>query len=164
MITLEEFYNKVMSDRDEMAEFVKASGTDTLAEFAESRGCKATELEIRKYFLGKCADKLPEEGEGEISDDELENVSGGSIFFFKWMSGLFSTLFGGACAEVVSPQRQSTGRSTTVQAPPTPCPMPTIMSGAAPGATNAVLNGNPGFSAVNTIHRSGSSDATIRLC
>ena len=157
-MTLEELYNKVMSDRDMMAEFVKASSTDTLSEFAESQGCKATNVEIRKYFMGKCGDTVPENSEGEIADDELENVSGGSIMFFKWVSSLFTTLFGGGeASEFVKPTLGSHRSSSVVTTAPTPCPAPsnTLMIGGAPAASNAVLK------------KSGmgsNSDITVRLC
>ncbi|MBQ9384142.1 MAG: hypothetical protein IJT87_07885 [Ruminiclostridium sp.] len=74
-MTLEGLYNKVMSSRDIMAEFVKASGTDTLSEFAERHGCTATDIEIRRFFIAKC--------EGEIPDEELEIAAGGAVDFAK---------------------------------------------------------------------------------
>ena len=92
-MTLEELYNKVMSDRDTMGEFVKASGTGSLAAFAESLGCKTTDEEIRKFFMARC------EGEGEISDDDAANVAGGVFDFGKWISDLFTSLFGGGSPE-----------------------------------------------------------------
>ena len=49
-MTLEELYNKVMSDRDNMAEFVKASGTGSLEDLAKQYDCHATDSEIRDYF------------------------------------------------------------------------------------------------------------------
>ena len=54
-MTLEELYNKVMSDRDIMAEFVKASGTDKLTDFAKQYDCPATDREIRDYFIAKAS-------------------------------------------------------------------------------------------------------------
>lgn len=89
-MTLEELYNKVMSDRDNMAEFVKASGTGTLADFADQYDCHATDSEIRDYFIAKCG------GEGELDDDAVEAVSGGAFDFCAWLSDLFNSIFGGA--------------------------------------------------------------------
>ncbi len=91
-MTLEELYNKVMSDRDIMAEFVKASGTGTLADFADQYDCHATDSEIRDYFIAKCG------GEGELDDDAVEAVSGGAFDFFAWIGNLFNSLFGGAAS------------------------------------------------------------------
>lgn len=89
-MTLEELYNKVMSDRDIMAEFVKASGTGTLADFADQYDCHAADSEIRDYFIAKCG------GEGELDDDAVEAVSGGAFDFCAWLSDLFNSIFGGA--------------------------------------------------------------------
>lgn len=102
-MTLEELYNKVMSDRDIMAEFVKASGTGTLADFADQYDCHATDSEIRDYFIAKCG------GEGELDDDAVEAVSGGAFDFFAWIGNLFNSLFGGA--ESVSNTNSTTGSS-----------------------------------------------------
>ena len=82
-MTLEELYNKVMSDRDIMAEFVKASGTDTLSEFANRHGCTATDDEIRKFFTAKC--------EGELPDDAAEAVSGGAFDLGKLINAVFNS-------------------------------------------------------------------------
>lgn len=89
-MTLEELYNKVMSDRDIMAEFVKASGTNSLEAFAKSYGCDAADTEIRKYFIAQC--------EGELPDDAVEDVAGGFFDFGKFISDLFCAIFGGPAA------------------------------------------------------------------
>ena len=89
-MTLEELYNKVMSDRDNMAEFVKASGTGSLEDLAKQYGCSATDSEISNFFISKC------QGEGELDDDAVEAVSGGAFDFGKWLSDLFDSIFGGA--------------------------------------------------------------------
>ncbi len=91
-MTLEELYNKVMSDRDNMAEFVKASGTGSLEDLAKQYGCSATDSEIRNFFISKC------QGEGELDDDAVEAVSGGAFDFFAWIGNLFNSLFGGAAS------------------------------------------------------------------
>ena len=67
-----------------MAEFVKASGTDSLSEFAERHGCKTTDSEIRRFFIAKC--------EGEIPDDELEIAAGGAADF----ANLFGKIYNGS--------------------------------------------------------------------
>lgn len=81
MITLDELYKKVMSDRSTMAEFVKASGTGTLSQFAGLHGCTATDEEIRRFFLIKC--------EGELTDEETEEVTGGQNGFNCWIEKVF---------------------------------------------------------------------------
>ena len=81
MAALEKLYQIVMSDRQVMGEFVKASGTDRLAAFAEKYGCTATDSEIRRYFTAKC--------EGEIPDDELDIAAGGTVDFTMLLSKLY---------------------------------------------------------------------------
>ena len=72
-----------MSSRDMMAEFVKASGTDTLSEFAGRYGCRASGDEIRRFFMAKC--------EGELPDDAAEEVSGGAFDLGKLISIMFGS-------------------------------------------------------------------------
>ena len=86
-MTLEELYNKVMSSREIMGKFVKASGTSSLAAFAKSYGCIATEQEIRRFFMVKC-------GEGTLEDDAVESVYGGASNFEKWINGIYNKIFG----------------------------------------------------------------------
>lgn len=81
-MTLEELYNKVMSDRNIMGEFVKASGTGKLTEFAGKYDCSATDGEVRRYFAAQC--------EGEIEDDDLDIAAGGTVNFAQ----LFGRLYG----------------------------------------------------------------------
>ncbi len=81
VITLDELYDMVMSNREIMGEFVKASGTDSLSAFAGSYGCSASDEEIRRFFIMKC--------EGEISDDEVSSVAGGAAYFGRWVSNMF---------------------------------------------------------------------------
>ena len=91
MITVEELYNKVTSDKDMMQEFVNASGKDSLSAFAKAHDCDATDKEIREYFMSKSEKRY----EGPISDDDLENVSGGVFDFFSFISNFFTSIFGG---------------------------------------------------------------------
>ena len=147
-MTLEELYNKVMSDRDIMAEFVKASSSDSLSAFAKGYGCNATDNEIRKYFLSQCGDQVQIEDEGELEDDALENVSGGSIFFVSWITSLFARLFGGFSSE---PQNDpaainSVQSSSSTSQGPKAIPMPAIGS-QQHTANNALLT--PGHSNYN---------------
>lgn len=82
-MALEDLYNKVMSNRDTMAEFVKASGTDTLSEFAGRHGCIASREEIRRFFIARC--------EGELPDDAVDEVSGGTYDLGKLINAVFSS-------------------------------------------------------------------------
>lgn len=88
MKTLEELYNTVMSDRAKMGEFVAASGKKKLSDFAWEYGCKASDEEVRIFFLKKC--------EGDISDEELEMVAGGNIDFAR----LFEAVLGSKGAKL----------------------------------------------------------------
>ena len=107
-MTLDELYNTVMSDRDNMAEFVKASGTGALSEYAREHGCSASDFEIRDYFISKC------QGEGELDDDDVELVSGGAFDFGKWLSDLFDSIFGGAGAASGTLSTGSTPKNSVV--------------------------------------------------
>ena len=87
MITLEELYNKVMSDRNIMKEFVKASSYHSLEVFAEKYGCLATERDIRNYFILKC--------EGRLEDDDVGAVTGGTVIFEEMINDIFNMKYGG---------------------------------------------------------------------
>lgn len=105
-ITLEELYKKVMSDRDIMGEFVRASGKGSLSEFAGQYGCTATDSEIRNYFISAC------EGtdEGELDDDAVEGVAGG-FDFFAWISGIFNDIFGSGTTTAATTSTTDSSRS-----------------------------------------------------
>ncbi len=87
MITLEELYNKVMSDRNIMKEFVKASSNHALSVFAEKHECIATERDIRNYFILKC--------EGRLDDDDVGAVTGGTVIFEEMINDIYNMKFGG---------------------------------------------------------------------
>lgn len=81
MESLEKLYTLVMSNRQIMGEFVKASATDHLAEFAEKYGFNAANEEIRRYFTAKC--------EGEIPDDKLDAAAAGAADFTLFLNKLY---------------------------------------------------------------------------
>ncbi len=73
MATLEEVYDKVMSDEGERAAFTQAAATrEGLAAFLSERGCDATVEELASFFK----EKAP--GQGELDDEELAGAAGGS--------------------------------------------------------------------------------------
>lgn len=70
MKTIEELYNEVMASDELKKEFL-ALKPEEIEGFAEKHGCKATLDEIKAYISAKNS------AQGEVSDDELEQVAGG---------------------------------------------------------------------------------------
>lgn len=78
-----EFYTKVMQDEDIKKEFLAFAGKKEADDFTDEEfkklkqlskriGFDITEEEIKSYF----------QSEKELSDEELDNVAGGFLFFF----------------------------------------------------------------------------------
>lgn len=61
---------------EQMKKFNEAKSAEELIAFAEKEGLDISEAEIRKYY--NATHKCPE---GEISDDELDNVAGGACYY-----------------------------------------------------------------------------------
>ncbi|MDO5149767.1 MAG: hypothetical protein ACI4KB_03870 [Oscillospiraceae bacterium] len=70
MKTIEEFYTELISNDDMKKEFLSLKPEEAES-FAEKYGCRATIEEIGAYIAEKNTVS------GELSDDDLENVSGG---------------------------------------------------------------------------------------
>lgn len=72
MATLEEIYERALSDEGERTAFVTSAETlEGLTAFLAERGCDATPEQVASFLKEKQA------AQGEISDAELEAVSGG---------------------------------------------------------------------------------------
>ena len=71
MKTLKELYDEVVASEELKKEYIKANRNGNLKEFLASHGCEATEEELIVF--------LAERQKGELSDDELDNISGGGI-------------------------------------------------------------------------------------
>ena len=80
MATLEELYEKVVSDDGEKQALAQAVATkEGTAAFLAERGCDATPEELVAFFKGRaCA---PEGG--ELSEEELGDVAGGA--WYDWI-------------------------------------------------------------------------------
>lgn len=73
MTTLAEVFERVMADEAERAAFDVAMQTpDTAVAFLKERGCDTTPEDLRAFI---------DERRAELSDDELNGVSGGIIGF-----------------------------------------------------------------------------------
>ena len=81
MATLEEIYQKALTDEDERNAFAQvASDPQGLAAFLAERGCDATPEEARAFVSEKLSHT------GELANEELAGVSGGiSCVFFAFM-------------------------------------------------------------------------------
>ena len=90
MATMEEVYEKVVSDDGEKAAFTQALATkEGIAAFLSERGCDAT-LEEFAAFLKERAPK-----QGELGDEELEGAAGGGGSW--WEKLIFSIGTAGIC-------------------------------------------------------------------
>ena len=74
-LSLEELYKKVMSSDELKKEYFAAANEGRLAEFLGAHDCRATLEELQKFLSSPEA--LPQ---GEISDDELDAVAGGTCY------------------------------------------------------------------------------------
>lgn len=76
MKTLEELYNELAASDELKKEFLALKTPEEVAAFAKKHGCDATFEDIKAFFSEE-PDK-----EGELSEDELENVAGGRWWVF----------------------------------------------------------------------------------
>lgn len=66
-MTIEELYKKVIADEELRKAYAAAAKDGKVAEFLSENGCTSTKEEIKAFF----------ESKKELSDDELDAVSGG---------------------------------------------------------------------------------------
>ncbi len=71
-MTLQEMYNKVMASEELKKSFAEAAqDKGKLAEWLKANGSNATVEQVSEFLKSK-------QTSGEVSDEELENVAGGS--------------------------------------------------------------------------------------
>ncbi len=71
-MTLQEMYNKVMASDELKSSFAEAAqDKGKLAEWLKANGSDATVEQVSEFLKSK-------QTSGEVSDEELENVAGGS--------------------------------------------------------------------------------------
>ena len=75
MKTLNELYGEVMASNELKREYFAAAGDGKAAEFLKNHGCDATENELSDFLANPA--NLPQ---GEIADDELDAVAGGTCY------------------------------------------------------------------------------------
>ena len=79
MKTLTELYKETLASDALKKEYFAAANDGKINEFLLSHGCDATESELAEFLAN------PEElRQGEIADDELEAVSGGTCYKEGW--------------------------------------------------------------------------------
>ena len=71
MKNLNELYAELVADENLQKEFVKANETGEISEFLKAHDCEATLSEIEEFVKNSFGKS------GELSDDELDNVSAG---------------------------------------------------------------------------------------
>lgn len=69
MKTIDELYKEIRTNEALKEEFLQAVGNGTGGDFLKKHGCDASHQDIMDYAKGL--------GEVELSEDDLENVSGG---------------------------------------------------------------------------------------
>ena len=70
MKTLQELYDEIIASEELKAAFVEAAKSGKTMEFLKVHGCEATEEELAAFLKYRST--------GEISDEELNNVAGGT--------------------------------------------------------------------------------------
>ena len=71
MKTLEKLYEEIQADAELRKEYVKAAEDKMVIDFLKAHDCDATEAEVESFVKAK------NEKNKELSDDELDNISGG---------------------------------------------------------------------------------------
>ena len=71
MKTLQELYTEVIASDALKAEFLALKTPEDIVAFAAKHGCEATLDDIKAFFQEK------QNAEGELSEDDLEQVAGG---------------------------------------------------------------------------------------
>ena len=90
MKTMQELYNEVMASEEMKKEFLEASKEkESVGAFLKKYGCDASVEDVAAF--------LKEKTEGELADDELESVAGGSKSAGAVILSIFCSL-GGYCA------------------------------------------------------------------
>ena len=75
MKTIQELYSEVIVSDEQKKALVEAMKANKLEDFLKAHGCEATAEEIKEYIEAKAAEDTPI----ELSEDELEQVVGGSF-------------------------------------------------------------------------------------
>ena len=68
MKPLQELYNEIIASEELKAAFTEAAKAGKTVEFLKEKGCEATAEELTAFLKGQT---------GELSDEELDNASGG---------------------------------------------------------------------------------------
>ena len=74
--TLQELYSEIMASDELKKEYFAAANNGKTTEFLSSHGCDATEAQLGEFLKNPA--NLPQ---GEIADDELDAVAGGTCYY-----------------------------------------------------------------------------------
>lgn len=110
MKTIETFMEEISSSEALQTEFANISDNDMLAAFLKQNDCEATTEEFAAYMQSVYAEIADEETEGELSDEDAEDVQGGMGLINT--RGLFKHLFrrrGGTAVRLPNLTRKSAG-------------------------------------------------------
>ena len=76
MKTLQELYEEVKASDDLKRALAEAVKADKVTEFLKAHGCDSTADELKEFVAEKVNRNRPL---GELSEDELANVAGGTV-------------------------------------------------------------------------------------
>ncbi|MBP0973453.1 MAG: hypothetical protein J5851_06035 [Oscillospiraceae bacterium] len=110
MKTIETFMEEVRNSEALQTEFANISDNEMLAAFLKQNGCDASTEEFASYMQSVYAEIADDQTEGEIADEEAEDVQGGMGFINT--TGLFTHLFrrrGGTAVNLPNITKKSAG-------------------------------------------------------
>lgn len=70
MKTLQELYKEIIASNELKKAFLEAAKDDKMTDFLKAQGCDATEADLETMMNGQ--------SDQELSDEELDNVAGGT--------------------------------------------------------------------------------------
>jgi hypothetical protein len=100
MKTLQELYNEIIGSEDLKAAFAEAAKSGKTAEFLKAQGCEATQEELKTFLKSQT---------GELSDEELDNASGGGCSDTVLFEATISSLTIGVVCAITAIDSAATG-------------------------------------------------------
>lgn len=90
MKTMEQFLNEITTDKELAEKLSQIKSEQELAEFLKANDVEGTAEEFKKFVVAKA------KASGELSDEELEDVSGGMLFeqFFTLVKQIYNGIVG----------------------------------------------------------------------
>ena len=90
MKTIEQFYNEVIADKELAEKLITVSTEQKLEQFLKENDVEGTKEQFKEFVLEKAKTS------GELTDEQLEAVSGGMLIEQSWelVKQLFGWIFG----------------------------------------------------------------------